>query len=43
MSWYELPHEPVVAKGSMVAMMEKPDELMSVVHLDENVEKESGS
>ena len=41
MSWYELLHEPVVAKGHMDATMEEPEELMTVGHLDENVKRES--
>ena len=41
MSWYELLHEPVVAKGRVVATIEKLEVLMSVGHLDETVERES--
>ena len=41
MSWYELLHEPMVAKGHVVSTMEKPEELMSVGHLDETIERES--
>ena len=40
MSWYELPHEPMVAKGGMVATMEKIEELMTIGHLDETTERE---
>ena len=41
MSWYELLHEPVVAKGRMVGTIEELEELMTVGHLDENVKRES--
>ena len=41
MSCYELSHEPMVAKGRMVATMEKIEELMVVGHLDETIERES--
>ena len=30
MSWYELPHEPMVAKGHVVAIVEKLEELMAL-------------
>ena len=39
MSWYELPHEPIVSKGHMVVNVEKPKELMSIEHLDETIER----
>ena len=38
MSWYELSHELVVAKGNVVAIVENPKELMVVGHLDETTE-----
>ena len=41
MSWYELPHEPMVVKGRMVATVEKVEELMVVRHLGETTERES--
>ena len=41
MSWYELSHEPKVAKGCVVSTMEKPEELMAVGHSDKTVERES--
>ena len=41
MIWYELPPEPVVAKGCVVATVEKLEELMAVGHFDETVERES--
>ena len=41
MSWYELLHDPVGVKGHVVATMAKPEELMSVGHLDETVEREN--
>ena len=34
-------HEFVVAKGRVVATMEKAEKLMSIGHLDETIERES--
>ena len=41
MSWYELLHELVVAKGRLVATVEKPEEMMAIGHLDETAVRES--
>ena len=41
MSWYELLHELMVAKGRMVATVEKNKELMAIGHLDEIIKRET--
>ena len=41
MSWYELSHGTMVAKGHMFSIMEKLEELMVIAYLDEISEREN--